>query len=156
MSDFFHSERRHIEGAIASRAISLTILLVNLCCQSSFCFTLEVRSSSSQYYQQGKELSTASPVHCRERGGQYLHPIFEARGRCLPWVRFKVVRNSSDGAAGLLSAPCCLTYVYIQTSKASARFLNLPVSTTLFFRKIIHTLCVASVTNKQTNLMLIG
>ena len=29
---------------------------------------------------------------------QYLHPIFEARGRCLPWVRFKVVRNSSDGA----------------------------------------------------------
>ena len=26
---------------------------------------------------------------------QYLHPIFEARGRCLPWVRFKVVRNSS-------------------------------------------------------------
>ena len=46
-----------------------------ICCQSSFCFTLEV-----------------------VRGGQYLHPIFEARGRCVPWVRFKVVRNSSDGA----------------------------------------------------------
>ena len=51
------------------------ILLMNLLnCQSSFCVTLEVSR------------------------GQYLHPIFEARGRCLPWVRFKVVRNSSDGA----------------------------------------------------------
>ena len=46
---------------------------------------------------------------------QYLHPIFEARGRCLPWVRFKVVRNSSDGTRCLTSSPRLLL---IQTSKA--------------------------------------